>query len=140
VMYAHFIYNKNVLEGKSNYPYINADVAVVDITWNINTKFALHSVGEHLYTKQDHGNWAAIQEELSIGQHFYIAVLDQWNYGNDIESHRVHYYKVQGGFSKGTNQIVFGYGKQREGILCVGGVCRQVPASNGFTLTLTSSF
>lgn len=140
VMYAHIIYNKNVLEGKSNYPYINADVAVLDITWNINTKFALHSVGEHLYTKQDHGNWAAIQEELSIGKHFYVAVLDQWNYGNDIESHRVHYYKVQGGFSKGTNQIVFGYGKQREGILCVGGVCRQVPASNGFTLTITSSF
>jgi len=32
------------------------------------------------------------------------------------------------------------YGKQREGIFCVGGVCRNVPASNGVTLTITSSF
>ncbi|HML86108.1 MAG TPA: DUF6029 family protein [Bacteroidales bacterium] len=32
------------------------------------------------------------------------------------------------------------YGRQREGLLCVGGVCRQVPAATGFTLTLTTSF
>ena len=32
------------------------------------------------------------------------------------------------------------YGKQREGIICVGGVCRQVPAANGFSVTITSSF
>ena len=33
-----------------------------------------------------------------------------------------------------------GYGKQREGLLCIGGVCRQVPASNGLTFSLTTSF
>jgi hypothetical protein len=32
------------------------------------------------------------------------------------------------------------YGRQREGLLCVGGVCRQVPAASGFMLTITSSF
>ena len=31
-------------------------------------------------------------------------------------------------------------GKQREGLLCIGGVCRQVPASNGMTFSLTTSF
>jgi hypothetical protein len=32
------------------------------------------------------------------------------------------------------------YGKQRAGIFCVGGVCRNVPASNGFAISITSSF
>jgi len=32
------------------------------------------------------------------------------------------------------------YGRQRAGIFCVGGVCRQVPAANGLTLSVTSTF
>lgn len=146
LLYAHFIYNKNVLEGKSNYPYINADVAVLDLIWKINDKLTLRSDAEHMLlggkgtNKEDHGNWASLLEELSIGNHFFVAAMDQYNYGNQDPDHRVHYFNVQGGFSKGTNRIVFGYGKQRAGIFCVGGVCRQVPASNGFTLTITSSF
>lgn len=145
-VFAHFIYNKNVLEGKSNYPYINADVAVVDITWKINSKLTLRSDAEHMLlggtkgNKEDFGNWAALLEELSIGDHYFVALMDQYNYGNPYPTRRVHYFSVQAGFFKGTNRIVLGYGKQRQGIFCVGGVCRQVPASNGFTLTITSSF
>jgi hypothetical protein len=145
-LYAHLIYNKNVLEGKSNYPYINADVVVADVIWKVNGKLTFRTDAEHMLVggkkdaKEDHGNWASLLEEISIGDHFFIAAMDQWNYGNPIESHRVHYFSAQAGYSKGTNRIVLGYGKQREGIFCVGGVCRQVPASNGFTLTITSSF
>ncbi|HPU24227.1 MAG TPA: DUF6029 family protein [Candidatus Kapabacteria bacterium] len=32
------------------------------------------------------------------------------------------------------------YGKQNQGIICVGGVCRTVPASNGLYLSISSSF
>jgi hypothetical protein len=28
----------------------------------------------------------------------------------------------------------------REGVVCIGGVCRVVPASNGVTLSLSSTF
>jgi hypothetical protein len=146
VMYGHIIYNKNVLEGKSNYPYINADIAVLDVSWKINDKLTLHSNGEHLMVggkkdaKEDHGNWASLLEELSIGDHFFFAAMDQYNYGNPEPELRVHYLSTQVGYFKGTNRITLGYGKQRAGIFCVGGVCRQVPASNGFTLSITSSF
>ncbi|CAN5202563.1 hypothetical protein BH09BAC5_BH09BAC5_13650 [soil metagenome] len=145
-LYSHIIYNKDVLEGKVNYPYINADIAVVDVIWKANNKLTFRTDAEHMSvggkkgTKEDHGNWAALLEEVSIGSHFFVAAMDQYNYGNDIPEHRIHYFSVQGGFAKGTNRIVLGYGKQREGIFCVGGVCRLVPASNGFTLTITSSF
>ncbi len=41
---------------------------------------------------------------------------------------------------KGSTRIAVGYGKKRAGIFCVGGVCKEVPSSNGFNLTISSSF
>ena len=41
---------------------------------------------------------------------------------------------------KGSNRIEIGYGKKRAGIFCVGGVCKEVPSSNGFSLNISSSF
>ena len=62
------------------------------------------------------------------------------NYGNDISSQRLHYYLLSAGYTYNTSRIALSYGRQREGILCVGGVCRYVPAASGVTLTVTSSF
>ena len=44
------------------------------------------------------------------------------------------------GYTQGANRLSITYGKQRAGLFCVGGVCREVPASNGFSISLTSSF
>jgi hypothetical protein len=32
------------------------------------------------------------------------------------------------------------YGRQQEGVFCVGGICRVVPASNGFSMLITTNF
>ncbi len=138
-LYANIGYNKNVIEGKINYPIIRTHIAVVDVIWKVNSKFTLRSDLEHMYTKDDLGSWAAIIEEFTFGEHFFCAVTDQYNYGNKYGA-QVHYLSVQGGYIRGTNRITLGYGKQRAGIFCVGGVCRFVPASNGFSLNITSSF
>ncbi|HEU4719119.1 MAG TPA: DUF6029 family protein, partial [Bacteroidia bacterium] len=146
VMYANMIYNKNVIEGHVNYAVVHANIGVVDVTWKVNKHFTFHTDAEHMSVGktngvvQDQGNWAMLLEEVSIGNHFFIAGMDEWNYGNPVADQRLHYYNVQAGFLKGTNRIAVGYGKQRAGIFCVGGVCRFVPASNGLTLTITSSF
>lgn len=140
LLYANILYNKNLLEGKVGYPMINAHVVVADLIWKKSDKLTFRTDIEHLYTKDDYGSWATLLEEVSLGEHFYLVGMDQWNYGNSNPDHRVHYYSAQVIYAKGTNRIALGYGKQRAGIFCVGGVCRQVPASNGFTLTITSSF
>ena len=36
--------------------------------------------------------------------------------------------------------VQIGYGRQQQGIFCVGGVCRVVPPSNGLSLSLTTQF
>ncbi|HET6991273.1 MAG TPA: DUF6029 family protein, partial [Bacteroidia bacterium] len=72
VLEGHIIYNKNVLEGKSNYPYINADYSVLDVIWKVKDNLTLHSNAEHLLVggkadaKEDHGNWVSFLEEVSI--------------------------------------------------------------------------
>ena len=40
----------------------------------------------------------------------------------------------------GGTRLMIGWARQRAGLLCVGGVCRFVPASNGVTLTISSRF
>jgi len=93
-----------------------------------------------MYTKQDKGNWAMGLLEYSVSPSWFFTIIDQYNYGNSDEAHQTHYYKAAIGYTKKANRIQIGYGKQREGILCVGGVCRAVPAANGFTISITSSF
>lgn len=140
VMYATFLYNKNVIEGKSGYPLIATHVAVIDAIFNLNDNLTLRTDLEHLYKTEDHGSWAVALAELSIGSNFFVAAVDQYNYGNEHPEDRIHYVVGNAGYTRGTNRIAIGYGKQRAGIFCVGGVCRFVPASNGFTISITSSF
>ena len=78
--------------------------------------------------------------EWTPNTHIFIAVLDQYNYGNPVEKLKLHYLFVTAGYTSGPHRISMSYGKQRAGIFCVGGVCRNVPASNGFALSITSSF
>ncbi len=134
----HLQYNQMILEGKGGM--LNAEIAVLDITWKIKPKHALRLETQGLWTKEDKGNWAMALVEYSISPHWFFSVSDQFNYGNPDESKRKHFFFGSVGYVKGTNRIQLSYGKQREGILCVGGVCRNVPAMNGFTISITSSF
>ncbi len=144
-IYMYEDYNKLVIQGK--YGMIHADIGILDFTYKFNSKNALRVENEILITgkeasgrKQDYGDWYMITLEYTSSPHWFFALSDQYNYGNPEDDHRVHYYIVSGGYTKGANRIQLNYGKQREGITCVGGVCRTVPASNGFSLTVSSTF
>ena len=86
------------------------------------------------------GNWATALVEWWPNSNFFMAVYDQYNYGNPNEKLKIHYYLGTMGYNSGPHRITVSYGKQSAGIFCVGGVCRVVPASNGLTLSITSSF
>ena len=78
--------------------------------------------------------------EYSISPHWFLAVFDEYNYGNANPDLRIHYYTTQLGYSIKEYRLTLGYARQRAGVVCVGGVCRVVPASNGFNLSITGSF
>jgi len=138
--YMNLVYNKDVVQGLAGYGTVYADVGVIDITYKIRSKRTLRMEFQSLTTKQDDGSWVQVLAEYTMAPHWYIAAFDEYNYSNKKEEKRLHYFTVQGGYKNKGNTISVGYGRQRAGIFCVGGVCRNVPASNGVTLAITSSF
>jgi hypothetical protein len=140
--YSNMMFNQSVIQGKppKDYPNIYANIGVVDLTYKINKKHAIRTEVQGLFTKQDQQDWATVLIEYTYSPHWFVAVMDQYNYGNKKEAERIHYYFASAGYVKGANRIQLGYGKQRAGIFCVGGVCRNVPAASGLTLSITSSF
>ena len=149
VKYFHFDFNNDVnIVSKTGHGIINANIGVLDMSYKINRKHSLRWEVQGLWTgkdkstgeRQDKGHWATLLVEYNISPKFFFAVMDQWNYGNPVASQRLHYLIVSSGYTFGASRIMVVYGRQREGIFCIGGVCRPVPATNGLTVTFTSSF
>lgn len=136
--YMHEDYNKDQIQGLSDYGIIKAEIGVLDWTYKFSNKKAIRSETEFLYTEQDNGSWIMQLFEYTYAPHWFIAVSDQYNYGN--KNTKVHYYNIAAGYMKQTSRFQLSYGKIREGIMCIGGVCRTVPASNGIALTITTTF
>lgn len=141
VSFMYFEYNKDVIQGLGAlYGTIYGNVAVADLTFKLKPKNTIRVELQHLYTDQDDGSWGMMLIEYTLAPHWFVAAFDEYNYGNKKSNKRFHYFTAQVGYKNKGNTFTLGYGRQRAGIFCVGGVCRNVPASNGITLAITSSF
>ena len=141
--YIHLKYNSDIIIlGTTNggIGTVRTHIGIIEAQYRIKRKVAIRGELQHMYTQQDMGSWAMALAELSISPNWYITAFDEYNYGNPNPDLRVHYYNFQVAYAFEANRISFGYSRQRRGLLCVGGICREVPASNGFGLSLTSSF
>jgi len=144
LIYMYQDFNKQVMQGKGGG--IRANIGVLDFTYNISSKNSIRIETEALFVdkeetgdKKDFGDWYMGMLELTFSPHWFIAVTNQYNTGNK-HYQSANYYNVVAGYVKGANRLQVGYGRQREGVVCAGGVCRFVPASSGFNFTLSSSF
>lgn len=139
-MYLYWVYNKDVVQGLTGFGTIYAHMGVVDLTYKFTEQKALRGEVQILTTQQDDGSWAMALLEYTVAPHWFVALINQYNYGNPVEEKRLHYPIASLGYTNKANRIMLMVGRQREGIFCVGGVCRNMPASNGVTLSITSSF
>ena len=117
--------------------YIYANIFILEIVYKIKPRNVTRFELQHLSTKQHYGNWIMGLMEYKLSPHFFWSIQDLYNYGHPDSP---HYYSISTGYTKDSNRLSITYGKQRAGLFCVGGVCREVPASNGFSISLTSSF
>lgn len=140
VVYANQVYNMAVIQGLVGKHTVYSNIGVVDVTYRLKPGRAIRVEGQGLFTKQDMGNWASLLAEFTPSSNWFIAVQDQYNYGNEDPEKQLHYITGSVGYVKHANRFTLSFGRQRAGIFCVGGVCRNVPASNGVTLSITSSF
>lgn len=109
----------------------------------------------------DRGNWTTLLIEYNVSPHWFFSIMDQVNMENQasvysvnkikdpdvrdtdlfgVDFKGVHHFYFSVGYIKEATRISIGYGRQRAGLFCVGGICRTVPASNGLTVSFTQSF
>lgn len=138
--YLNLVYDIETVQGKAGKPVIYADMFILEGLYNFNDRNSVRFELQQLSTKQDHGDWATALAEFTFSPHWFLAVMDQYNYGNEVEDDRVHYPIGSVGYIRGGSRFTFSYGRQRAGIFCVGGVCRVVPAANGLTASITTTF
>ncbi len=141
--YGYIIFNP-IVEGHAGHLHHN-HVVVADWTHKFANKQVLRTEIEWMGSDSKYdatvddkraGDWIMGLVEYNFNRNFFVSVSDQYAYKDGIGN----YYNVSLGYTKGASRLQVGYGKQREGIICIGGVCRQVPASNGLTFSLTTSF
>ncbi|MCW9037336.1 DUF6029 family protein [Altibacter sp.] len=116
---------------------IKAKVGVLEGTYQFDGGKSLRAVAQHLWSDQDRKNWAAGVIEYNFSSNLGIYVADSWNYGGEGE---IHYYNMGGSYSKGRTRVGLNYGRQRGGLICVGGVCRFVPENTGVSANLVVTF
>ena len=157
---ANQTYNKDFLEGHvpGDYGVLNSTILIADISYKIKKGHSVRIELQKLNSKQlenyaedggvyengmeepAEGDWSMALIEYTISPNWFFAMQDMYNWGNENVDKQLHYINLNAGFIKGSNRFSIGYGKKREGIFCVGGVCKLVPSSNGFSLNISSSF
>ena len=129
-------YNKPKLEGEGEF--VNAQIAVLDFEYKLPKKRSARLEMQHLSTPDDWKNWVAVLAEFNFNHNFNIYAGDMYNYGNNDE--KLHYFNVGTTYNKSSTRLSLNYGRQRGGLVCVGGVCRYVPPNKGITFSMTVSF
>lgn len=136
--YNYISYNLEKLQGHEGM--MRGHLVASDLQWKVTSKHSLRLELQHLYTRDDDGSSIYGMLEYAISPKWFISVGDEFNYGNPNPQHRLHYFNIAGAFVWNTTRIALNFGKTKEGILCIGGVCRAVPASYGVGLSITTSF
>jgi len=157
---ANQTYNRDFLEGHvpGDYGVLNSTIFITDLSYKVKKGHSARIELQLLKSKQlkdytphtgsyengmeepAEGDWGMMLLEYTISPNWFFTVQDMYNLGNEIVDDRLHYINLSAGYIKGANRFEIGYGKKREGIFCVGGVCKLVPSSNGFSLSISSSF
>lgn len=155
LMYINLYYDMETIENHPGSKAVNANFAFGEVIYKINRKHSIRMELQHMWDNvgpnetidiehsdyyKKRGNWFAFLLEYTIAPKWFVSVADKYNYGNPLADNRDHYVTGSFGYIKDQTRIAISGGRQSEGLICVGGVCRAVPASSGLSLTITTSF
>lgn len=115
-----------------------ANVMVADLLYKYTPKFSTRLELQYLlsYEEVNGYDWMAALLEVNFAPRWSVYVSDMYNHGME----KVHYYNVGASYTVSRTRISLSYGRNREGMICSGGVCRMMPAYTGGNLTISTSF
>ena len=113
-----------------------SNIFVADMLYKFSSSFSTRLELQYLVTQEDNKDWMAAMLEVSFAPHWSLYVSDMYNHGMT----KGHYYNGGVSYTKSRTRVALNYGRFREGLLCSGGVCRQIPAYTGANLSVMMSF
>ena len=136
--YLNQYYNARYVEETVGEVYANT--IVIENTVKVGKSNSIRWELQHQWADGGFKNWAATQVEFNLKSRWSFFAIDLYNYGNYDSNKKIHYYNTGLAYKKGAIRVQANYGRQRGGLVCVGGVCRFVPESVGFNLSCNLSF
>lgn len=103
------------------------NVFVLDGTYKYSKKYSLHTELQYLYSQELTKDWMAGLVEFGMAPNWSFTLSDMYNHG----STKQHYWNVGASYTRAGFHIMAGYGRNREGMICSGGVCRYQPEYKG---------
>jgi hypothetical protein len=138
--YTNQYYNKKEIEGNFGAKPIQTNIIVFESTYKIGNGKSFRFETQKLFSVSEDHDWIGGTIEYNFNSKFSIFANDIYNNGKDNNTEKTHFYNFGGSYSKGSTRLGLNYGRQRAGLVCVGGVCRFVPEATGLTINLTTSF
>lgn len=132
-LYSFQEYNDS--HGVNNYTW-KSNIFVADMLYKWTPTLSSRLELQYLYSKHDQKDWMAALAEINFAPHWSIFASDMYNHGKT----KVHYYNAGVSYTKSRTRVQLSYGRNRAGVVCSGGVCRNIPAYTGANLMITTSF
>ncbi len=133
--WSYIKYNQDVIEGIPGSGFVNSFTLFTEVSYRLPERRFIRTELQHMSANQHFGNWLFALVEYGWSPKLSTYISDEWNYDNSI-----HYYSVGANYRKGPLSVGLSYVRERSGLICVGGICRFVPASNGFRVQVNTSF
>ena len=137
-MYLNQYYNQGYIKGEIGE--VNTHTIAAEATYKFKKSQSVRLEAQHQWADALDKNWIGGMLEYHLNYNWSFFVSDMYNYGNDTEDLRLHYYNAGLSFVQNATRVALSYGRQRGGLMCAGGVCRMVSESAGLTLNITTSF
>ena len=112
------------------------NVFVIDAQYKFSSSFSMRTEMQYLYSEELNKDWMAGLLELNFAPHWSVYMSDMYNHGDT----KVHYYSGGVSYSNSNMRVAGSYGRNREGMVCSGGVCRWQPAYTGGNVQLSLFF
>ncbi|NBQ46896.1 MAG: hypothetical protein EBU33_00355, partial [Sphingobacteriia bacterium] len=110
-MYSRQFNNVNITQHNTpggEYKNVKSHIAIADVTWKYKSNSALRLEGQWMLRDNKDtlnlGSWAVGMVEWTPNTHVFVAVLDQYNYGNPVENLKLHYFLISAGYTSGPHR------------------------------------
>ncbi len=139
--YVNQYYNQRTIEDNFSGEQIKTNIVVGETTYKFGkVGQSVRLELQKMWSNSENHDWVGGTIEYNASPRLSFYVNDIYNSGTDSSTSENHYYNIGGSFNKGTTRFSLNYGRQRAGLVCVGGVCRFVPEATGLSASLLMSF